>query len=186
MAGKKITELPELGTTPAADDWLVIVDTSDTSESAEGTTKKVLKSDAIPAGGVQSVTGDLVNNSDPVNPIINRPTIWNWVGLVSQTGTSDPTIVAEFENNMGVNVVTFVRNSSGYFGIKTTQGGLDTDLFTAANTFVSITAGGSTYDDCFVVVNSIVSWKINFYNYGNGGGFQDEFTNMNIEIRVYA
>jgi hypothetical protein len=47
MAGKKITELPELGTTPAAGDWLVVVDVSDTSESAEGTTKKVLKSDAL-------------------------------------------------------------------------------------------------------------------------------------------
>ena len=47
MAGKKITELPELGTTPAAGDWLVVVDVSDTSESAEGTTKKVLTSDAI-------------------------------------------------------------------------------------------------------------------------------------------
>lgn len=47
MAGKKITELPELGTTPANGDWLVVVDVSDTSESPEGTTKKVLKSDAI-------------------------------------------------------------------------------------------------------------------------------------------
>lgn len=47
MAGKKITELPELGTAPEAADWLIVVDVSDTSESAQGTTKKVLKSNAI-------------------------------------------------------------------------------------------------------------------------------------------
>jgi len=49
MAGKKITELGELGAIPASGDWLVIVDVSDTSESAEGTTKKVAVSDAIPS-----------------------------------------------------------------------------------------------------------------------------------------
>lgn len=36
-----------MGTTPESADWLVVVDVSDTSESAQGTTKKVLKSNAI-------------------------------------------------------------------------------------------------------------------------------------------
>lgn len=38
--GKKITDLPEL-TTPASGDWFEIIDASDTSESAEGTSKRV-------------------------------------------------------------------------------------------------------------------------------------------------
>ena len=41
MAGIKITDLTALLSTPAVDDYLVIVDVSDTSQSPEGTTKKI-------------------------------------------------------------------------------------------------------------------------------------------------
>jgi hypothetical protein len=192
MAGKKITELPELGSTPAAGDWLPIVDVSDTSESAQGTTKKVLYSDVIPAsgGGVESVTGEWVDNTDPLNPII-RPPYLTFVGKVSQSGTANPTISFEFENTIvsgigSVDVLSFERISTGYYSINTrTSGGLSVDVFDEDNTFILATAGGSTYNDCFVVIKEIASSQIRFYNYGNGGGLQDEFTNMYFEIRYY-
>lgn len=190
MAGKKITELPELGATPDNGDWLVVVDVSDTSESPEGTTKKVLKSDAIPTsgGGVESVTGEWVDNADPLNPVINRP-YKIWAGKISQSGTANPTITFEFENTIiggSTAVVSFERLSTGYYSINTrTSGGLSTSIFEEGNTFVLATAGGSTYNDCFVVIEQITSYQIRFYNYGNGGGVQDVFTNMYFEIRVY-
>lgn len=186
MAGVKITELGTLSV-PDGADKLYIVDVSDTSESPQGTSKQTTVSDVlalVPSGGVQSVTGDWVDNTDPINPIVSRP-YFIWVGKISQTGTNDPTIVADFENTITNGVVTFSRTSSGYFGIDTISGGLSTGVFTESGTFVLATAGGSTYNDCFVVVSSITGGKINFYNYGNGGGYQDEFTNINIEIRVY-
>lgn len=189
MAGIKITDLPILSS-PVTDDLLYVVDVSDTSSSPQGTSKQVTIENVIalvppPSVGVQSVTGEWVDNTDPINPVINRPYL-SWVGKISQTGTSDPTIVAEFENTITNGVVTFSRTSSGYFGIDTISGGLSTGVFVENKTLVLATAGGSTYNDCFVVISSISGGKINFYNYGNGGGYQDEFTNMNIEIRVYS
>jgi len=53
MANRKITDLPEL-LTPANDDWLYIVDKSDLTESAEGTSKKIKKNTIIGLG-----TGEL-------------------------------------------------------------------------------------------------------------------------------
>jgi len=49
MANRKITDLPEL-LTPANDDWLYIVDKSDLTESAEGTSKKIKKNNVIGLG----------------------------------------------------------------------------------------------------------------------------------------
>ena len=65
MANKKLTDLTEL-TTPADNDFLYIVDVSDTTESAQGTSKKIRKSNitadvdlqkVINAGGYAEVDG---------------------------------------------------------------------------------------------------------------------------------
>lgn len=50
MAGVKFTDLPLLGETPAPEDILCIVDVSDTSESAEGTSKGVAAGDIFQSG----------------------------------------------------------------------------------------------------------------------------------------
>ena len=52
MANKKITALPALGTTPATDDVLPIVDVSGTA-----TTKKITVANLVAAAPVQSVAG---------------------------------------------------------------------------------------------------------------------------------
>ena len=177
MAGKKITELPELGTTPAAGDWLVVVDVSDTSESAEGTTKKVLKSDAIT--GVESVTGDSVDITDPLNPIINKP-YKSLVCLLNQTGIADPTGFV-LQNDFTATSIGFARDNVGIYKIVS-----DVDpTFTENKTVIFATSGGSVYDDCFIVTKQSDRALILIYNYGNGGGLQDVFTNLSVEIRVY-
>jgi len=58
MANKRITELGDIGT-PSGSDVLEIVDVSDTTDSPEGTSKKVLVSALSGGGGaVSSVNGD--------------------------------------------------------------------------------------------------------------------------------
>lgn len=60
---KKITELTEL-TTPASGDYLVVVDVSDTTDSPEGTTKKV-SVENLGAGGGSVSSGSGAPNSTP-------------------------------------------------------------------------------------------------------------------------
>lgn len=50
MANKKVTALAEL-TTPASDDLLYVVDVSDTSGGADGTSKKLQVSNLLSSGG---------------------------------------------------------------------------------------------------------------------------------------
>ncbi len=58
MANKKISALTSLGATPAGDDILPITDISDTTGSAQGTTKKVTVTNLVAAAPVQSVNGE--------------------------------------------------------------------------------------------------------------------------------
>lgn len=57
MADKRITSLSALATTPAVDDYLVIVDISDTTDAATGTTKKITIANAF--AGLQPIDADL-------------------------------------------------------------------------------------------------------------------------------
>jgi len=76
MANKKLTYLTEL-TTPADGDFLYIVDVSDTSESAQGTSKKIRKSNITP---VISGKEDVANKQNDLTP--------------DGTGTKYPTVDA--------------------------------------------------------------------------------------------
>ena len=50
--GYKITELEALGTLPATTDLVPVVDVSDTTQSADGSTKKMTVADLADAVGV--------------------------------------------------------------------------------------------------------------------------------------
>jgi hypothetical protein len=177
MAGVKITDLGSLST-PNVDDVLYIVDISDTTESPQGTSKKTKVQFLLDlSSNVQSVSGELVDDTDPLNPTVQRPYL-TWVGKLTQTGTADPTAVV-LENTLGV-TLTYDRDSTGTYSFVSPS-----SLFDQSTTLVLSTAGTSTYNDCFVVITAITSTKVTFTNYGNGGGLQDVFSNMNIEIRVY-
>ena len=65
MANQKVTDLAALGATPASDDVLYIVDTSDTSGGAAGTSKKVTYANLVAgAGGTVVSTKVSVSNAD--------------------------------------------------------------------------------------------------------------------------
>jgi len=51
------------------------VKTSDLINDGEDGVNPFITLEDIPAGAVESVTGDLVDNTDPANPIINNPTL---------------------------------------------------------------------------------------------------------------
>jgi len=62
MANRKITELPEL-TTPADGDFFYIVDISDLTESGDGTSKKIQKSNLAPVLPKTQFTADGIVSS---------------------------------------------------------------------------------------------------------------------------
>jgi len=71
MANRKVTDLPEK-TVLNANDIVYLVDSEDTTESPQGTSKKTKVSAlATMASGVQTVTGSVVDNTDPLNPVVN-------------------------------------------------------------------------------------------------------------------
>lgn len=65
--GKRITDLPEL-TTPTSGDWFEIVDASDISESAEGTSKRVDYENISIADASTTVKGkvELATNAEAI------------------------------------------------------------------------------------------------------------------------
>ena len=55
-------------------------------------------------GGVQTISGDFVDNTDPLNPILNDPRPYKvYTALLTQSGTSAP-VATVLENNTGLNI----------------------------------------------------------------------------------
>ena len=70
--------------------------------------------------GIESVSGDFVDNTDPLNPILNDPRPYKvYTALLTQTGTSAP-VATVLENTLGGEVV-WTRDGSGYY-IATSSG----------------------------------------------------------------
>lgn len=57
-----------------------------------------------PSGGIESVTGDYVDNSDPLNPILGDPRPYKvYTALLTQSGTNAP-VATVLENTTGLNI----------------------------------------------------------------------------------
>jgi len=81
MANRKITELPEL-ITPADGDYLYIVDISDLTESGEGTSKKIQKSNLSTGLPKTQFTADgIISSFNLGTTTLARAVFWNGVIL---------------------------------------------------------------------------------------------------------
>lgn len=68
---------------------------------------------------VESVTGGIVDNTDPKNPIINTPqvqTAKKFIALITQTGTNPPTLT-ELQNTTGITtpITNITYNTVGVY-----------------------------------------------------------------------
>lgn len=103
MSSAKITELSEVTIVDPLNDWFVMVDTSDTTMAASGTTKKVLPSN-IPVGSgtgivvttsgipttVAAPTGLILGDSD--SQVVSNKRINPRIFTVPSTGTATPDV----------------------------------------------------------------------------------------------
>lgn len=65
-------------------------------------------------GGVQTISGDFVDNTDPLNPILNDPRPYKvYTALLTQTGTNTP-VATVLENTLGYDIVWNRLNAGGY------------------------------------------------------------------------
>ena len=110
MANKKLTDLTEL-TTPADNDFLYIVDVSDTTESAQGTSKKIRK-DKVDSGASKENIANKQNDLTPDGTGTKYPTV-DAVNTIDLQKAIDVNGEAFFNNLEGSQYVAFFKDVEG-------------------------------------------------------------------------
>ena len=136
----------------------------------------------LPSGGegVQTISGDFVDNTDPLNPILNDPRPYKvYTALLTQSGTDAP-VATVLQNTLGGEVVWNYEGVGNYSAIST-------NLFTENKTSVlhkSIIGDDPNY---LLQSYSILTSSITFSTLEIGTGLQDSILLQPelIEIRVY-
>lgn len=137
MADSKITALTSISTsTDPANDPLVIVDVSDTSMAATGTTKKVTLNQLLGASGTATlasaaITGDLTVDTSTlkVDSANNR------VGIVTATPATALDVNGDItQRNGSGTIIGNIQNSSGLYDVKASANVTGLQLSTAAAT----------------------------------------------------
>lgn len=139
MANKKVTALTEL-TTPASDDVLYIVDTSDTSGGASGTSKKVQLTN-LPAGQkllADMRTSEAVSKGDPLY-ISGYDSGQDRV----EVGKADANVDADLPA-VGLAADDYAINTNGQMVVSGLLSDVDTSSFTVGDILYIASGGGLT------------------------------------------
>jgi len=142
MANRKIPELPEL-TSVANDDLFYVVDISDTSESAQGTSKKVKKSNLTPTLQQVTAVGNTTTEDITVGGLINI-TAGNTVGDTIQISneTGDELLVNNLIQADGFKVLAGLSTE-----FLKADGSIDTNAYVVPNASITgATKTKITYD----------------------------------------
>jgi hypothetical protein len=160
MADSKITALTSIGaSTDPANDPLVLVDVSDTSMAASGTTKKVTLNQLLGASGTATlasatITGDLTVDTstlkvDSANNRVGIGTTSPAAGnLLHISGTAAVPLLMQRTGSNDV-YLSFTDNSGlfGYFGFSNGELRLQTPGSSYANKYVISSDGTSTWSN---------------------------------------
>lgn len=129
-------------------------------------------------GGVQTISGDFVDNTDPLNPILNDPRPYKvYTALLTQLGTNAPVAIV-LENTLGGDIVWSRTVIGKYKGV--IEGGFDVNktYYSCSNNVHYIEAGEIGMDIDF---NGDI-----YISYKSDDVFSDnDLFNRPIEIRVY-
>ena len=132
-------------------------------------------------GGVQTISGDFVDNTDPLNPILNDPRPYKvYTALLSQSGTDAP-VATVLENTLGD--IEYNRNNIGNYSI------VSNGLFIVGKTTIEFGVLNLTdaVSGQIILSDELTPNENEFQIYTRTTAFenQDGFTNVKIEIRVY-
>ena len=143
-------------------------------------------------GGVQSVTGDYVDNTDPLNPVLNVPPVKDsrpyrvYIALVTQSGKNAP-VVTVLENTLGTTLVWSYNVQGVYFA----SAPMGSHIFSNPNKVAILPISntdviwdGTSLGLNYALVND--SNTIVVVSVKNGVGLQDGLLNYHvIEVRIY-
>jgi len=141
MAASEITGLTELEAAPADDDELVIVDVSDTTQSANGSTKRLAASRVARTGAANTFTTAQVFGSGATGgQVAIKAGDASTVGLVVDTAASPSANALEIRNNGASGLAI---TADGTVSIGSHGGYAATDATTVTTTATQIAAPGS-------------------------------------------
>jgi hypothetical protein len=149
MANKKVSELTELSEKPSSDDVLILNDISDTTGSAQGTTKKISVSNLLSAHTISNE--DLRGTDNPhigaypnqsFKIYLNTPSqkLTVTFGLAVNEDSDEPDIEIE-SNGTTYSVISGDTDTKGANGLPTRQGFNLPDI--GANPAPLLISGGS-------------------------------------------
>lgn len=148
---------------------------------------------------VESVAGDIVDNTDPKNPIINAPqtqTAKKFIALITQTGTNPPTLT-ELQNTTGITtpITNITYNTVGVYDF-TLEASL-VNLWNSNKIVISVDSPivpSHTYSKEFTVYNvtkgvsPIFTLRSIFYGGGGTVSFQtidNKINKVKLEIEIF-
>ena len=142
--------------------------------------KDILKglNDKPSGGGIESISGDYVDNTDPLNPVLNDPRPYKvYTALLTQSGTNAP-VATVLENTLGVTVV-WTRIAVGSYRATPSS-----SIFLGDKTFYIFNSNnqGSGFE-----VNSSLNDinDLRIYTVDVGELVDGSLDNLPVEVRVY-